>query len=213
MNLTLAWRYLRGRGSRSLLTTLAVTFGVMLTFGLGGILPAMVEAFTHNLLAAAGKVDLTVTSAYNQPFGTAVVDKLLATPQVATVSPGVQRTVPLPRSADAPADALAHVLLVGVDVPTATAVRDFTVSDGRMLVTTDRNACVLNTDLAGQLGLSVGVPLPLRRPRRRPLQRVRRARHPAARRRRRARRRGRRSPRFRTCRGAGTGPPGASGYR
>ena len=98
LNLTLAWRYLRGRGLRSLLTTLAVVFGVMLTFGLNGILPAMTEAFTHNLRSAAGKVDLTVTSAYNQPFRTDVVDRMLAVPKVATASPGVQRTVPLPRS-------------------------------------------------------------------------------------------------------------------
>ena len=105
--LTLAWRYLRGRGTRSLLTTLAVVFGVMLTFGLNGILPAMTEAFTRNLLSAAGKVDLTVTSAYNQPFGPGVVDRVLAVPDVATASPGVQRVAPLPRSADAPPDALA----------------------------------------------------------------------------------------------------------
>ncbi|MFZ0530444.1 MAG: hypothetical protein WAL91_07910, partial [Propionicimonas sp.] len=86
LNLTLAWRYLRGRGLRSLLTTLAVALGVMLTFGLNGILPTMMEAFTHNLLAAAGRVDLTVTSAYNQPFRADVVDRLLAVPQVATAS-------------------------------------------------------------------------------------------------------------------------------
>jgi len=156
LNLTLAWRYLRGRGLRSLLTTLAVVLGVMLTFGLNGILPAMVEAFTHNLLSAAGKVDLTVTSAYNQPFRADVTDRLLTVPQVATASPGVQRTVPLPRSADAAADALAQVVLVGVDVPTATAVRDFPLASGRVLAPTDRTAVVLNTDLAAELGLGLG---------------------------------------------------------
>ena len=61
LSATLAWRYLRGRGLRSLLTTLAVVLGVMLTFGLNGILPTLLDAFTHNLLSAAGKVDLTVT--------------------------------------------------------------------------------------------------------------------------------------------------------
>jgi len=161
LNLTLAWRYLRGRGLRSLLTTLAVVFGVMLTFGLNGILPAMTEAFTHNLRSAAGKVDLTVTSAYNQPFRTDVVDRLLTVPQVATASPGVQRTVPLPRSADAPADALAQLIVVGLDVPTATAVRDFPVAEGRMLVTEDRLAVVLNTDLAAELSLGTGSELVL----------------------------------------------------
>lgn len=156
LSLTLAWRYLRGRGARSLLTTLAVVFGVMLTFGLNGILPAMVDAFTHNLLSAAGKVDLTVTSAYNQPFKPDVVNKLLAVPQVAAATPGVQRTVPLPRSADAPADALAQLVVVGTDVATAGKVHDFPLASGRMLAAGDDTSVVLNSDLAAELGLGLG---------------------------------------------------------
>ncbi len=156
LSLTLAWRYLRGRGARSLLTTLAVLFGVMLTFGLNGILPAMVDAFTHNLLAAAGKVDLTVTSAYNQPFKPDVVDKVLAVPQVAAASPGVQRTAPLPRSADAPADALAQLVVIGTDVATAGKIHDFPLAAGRMLAPGDDTSVVLNSDLATELGLRLG---------------------------------------------------------
>ena len=156
MTLTLAFRYLRGRGTRSLLTTLAVVFGVMLSFGLNGILPAMMDAFTHSLLAAAGKVDLTVTSAYNQPFRPDVVDRLLTVPQVVSASPGVQRTVPLSRSADAPADALAQVIVVGIDPGSAGTVHDFPVASGRMLANGDDSALVLNADLAVDLHLAVG---------------------------------------------------------
>lgn len=156
MTLTLAWRYLRGRGARSLLTTLAVVFGVMLTFGLNGILPAMLEAFTHNLLSAAGKVDLTVTSAYNQPFRPDVVNTLLRVPGVAVASPGVQRTVPLPTSADAGPDALAQIVVSGIDLSTATQVHDFPLASGRMLGPADTSAVVMNGDLAGELGLGLG---------------------------------------------------------
>ena len=156
MTLTLAWRYLRGRGARSLLTTLAVVFGVMLTFGLNGILPAMMEAFTHNLLSAAGKVDLTVTSAYNQPFRPDVVDTVLRVPQVQVASPGVQRTVPLPRSADAATDALAQLVVVGVDLATTGKVHDYPLASGRMLAPGDNAAVVMNSDLADQLGLGLG---------------------------------------------------------
>ncbi len=156
MTLTLAWRYLRGRGARSLLTTLAVVFGVMLTFGLNGILPAMVEAFTHNLLSAAGKVDLTVTSAYNQPFKPDVVNTLLRVPGVAVASPGVQRTVPLPQTADAAPDALAQVVVVGVDLATGSQLHDFPLASGRMLGGGDRSSAILNADLAAELGLGLG---------------------------------------------------------
>jgi putative ABC transport system permease protein len=158
---TLAWRYLRGRGTRSLLTTLAVVLGVMLTFGLNGILPTMLEAFNRNLLAAAGKVDLTVTSTYDQPFRPAVVDQLLKLPQIAVASPGVTGTVPLPQDANADSGALAQVTVVGVEVGTVSAVRDFALTQGRMLVATDATALVLNADLAAQLGLAVGQDLVL----------------------------------------------------
>lgn len=156
MTLTLAWRYLRGRGARSLLTTLAVVFGVMLTFGLNGILPAMVEAFTHNLLSAAGKVDLTVTSAYNQPFRPDAVDTVLRVPQVRVASPGVQRTVPLPRSADAASDALAQLVVVGIDLATTEKLHDYPLAAGRMLAPGDTASVVMNADLADQLGLGLG---------------------------------------------------------
>lgn len=156
LSATLAWRYLRGRGLRSLLTTLAVVLGVMLTFGLNGILPTLLDAFTHNLLSAAGKVDLTVTSAYNQPFLPDVIDRLRSVPQLATVSPGVQRTVPLPLGADAPADALAQLVVVGIDLPTVRGVRDFPLEAGRMLSSGDNAAVVLNADLAAQLRLGLG---------------------------------------------------------
>lgn len=156
MTATLAWRYLRGRGSRSLLTTLAVVLGVMLTFGLNGILPAMVDAFTRNLLAAAGKVDLTVTSAYNQPFPAGITERVRTVPGIAVASPGVQRTAPLPRSADAPADAPAQVLVVGIDLVTVAGVRDFPLAGGRMLGPGDQGAVVLNADLAARLRLSAG---------------------------------------------------------
>jgi putative ABC transport system permease protein len=161
LTLTLAWRYLRGRGTRSLLTTLAVVLAVMLTFGLNGILPPMLDAFNRNLLAAAGKVDLTVTSSYDQPFKPAVIDQLLRIPQIGVASPEVTGVVPLPQSTSAGTAALTQLTVVGVDVTTASAVRDFTLSQGRMLAATDTSAVVLNADLAAQLNLGIGQDLVL----------------------------------------------------
>ncbi len=156
LTFTLAWRYLRGRGMRSLLTTLAVVFGVMLTFGLNGILPAMVDAFTRNLLTSAGKVDMTVTSVYNEPFAATVADRLLSVPQIAVVSPGVTEIAPLPREADAAADALAQVTVVGVDLSTVSAIKELTAAQGRMLAPGDNASVVMNADLAAQLNLGPG---------------------------------------------------------
>ena len=63
MNLqfTLAMRYLSGRKLRTILTTLAIVFGVLVIFGMNLILPAFMSAFQANMMAVADKVDATIT--------------------------------------------------------------------------------------------------------------------------------------------------------
>ena len=99
----LAWRYLRGRGIRTFLTTLAVVFGVALIFGLNGLLPAFLQAFNRNLLTTAGNIDVTITSAFAQEFPSSVVDQVTRVPGVALASPQIQRIVPLPQKPNIPA--------------------------------------------------------------------------------------------------------------
>ena len=156
LSATLAWRYLIGRGVRSLLTTLAVALGVMLTFGLNGITPALEAAFTRGLLSSAGQIDLTVTDAYNQSFPTSIADRVAAVPGVAAVSPEVQRTAPLPPSADPGPDDVTQLTVIGIDPDRAAKVRDFPLATGRMLSAGDRFAMVLPSDLAARMGVQVG---------------------------------------------------------
>ena len=54
LQLTLAIRYLAGRKLRTLLTTLAVVFGVLVIFGMNIILPTMSAALQANAMAARG---------------------------------------------------------------------------------------------------------------------------------------------------------------
>ncbi|PFG17419.1 putative ABC transport system permease protein [Propionicimonas paludicola] len=153
LTLTLAWRYLFGRGARSLLTTLAVSLGVMLTFGLNGISPAMEAAFTRNLLSSAGAVDLTVADASGQPFAVDVADRVARTPGVAAVSPELQRTVIL---SDRAVGSPGQLTVVGVDPALAPQVRDLTVDAGRGLAPGDRAVMLVTADLAGRLDLTIG---------------------------------------------------------
>ncbi len=153
----LAWRYLRGRGLRSALTSLAVAFGVMLIFGLNGVIPTMIEAFTRSLLSNAGKIDLTVTSSFNQPFGRDILDRIARVDGVAVASPEVQRSAPLPVDADLPlADQVAALNVIGIDPATAGRVRDFPLVAGRSLVVGDGDVAVLSADLAARLGVGLG---------------------------------------------------------
>jgi len=162
VQLTLAWRYLRGRGLRSALTTLAVALGVMLIFGLGGVVPTMVETFTRSMMSASGKVDLTVTHRLGQPFAADVVDRVARTSGVALATPEVEQAAPLPLKRDVPVgEQVASVAVVGVDPAAAARVRDLAVGAGRALAVDDRDAAILSADLAGRLGLALGDPLVL----------------------------------------------------
>lgn len=155
--LRLAWRHLRGRGARSLLTTLAVVFGVMLIFGLNGVTPALADAFSRGLLSTAGKIDLTVTSAYGQPVRPGLVDAVARVPGIAVASPLVERPVPVPGQDDVPqAERVTQVTVVGVDPATAARLRDVGVTDGRALEVGDADVAVLAGDLAGRLSVGVG---------------------------------------------------------
>ena len=156
----LAWRYLRGRGLRSALTTLAVAIGVMLVFGLNGISPALMEAFTKSMMSAAGRIDVTVGSAFRQPIEVDVLDTVLRTPGIAAASGEVQRPAPLTSRAGL-SDAPAMINVVGIDPGPAARVRDLPVEQGRALASGDGDVAVLSSDLAERLAVRVGDELTL----------------------------------------------------
>lgn len=153
--LRLAWRYLRGRGLRSALTTLAVALGVALVFGLNGISPALMEAFTRSMLSAAGRIDLSVTSTFRQPFATDVLATVARTPGVAAASGEVQQVAPLTSRGDS-ANAPGTVTVVGVDPTVVGGVRDFPLEQGRALASGDGDVAILSSDLAARLEVRVG---------------------------------------------------------
>ncbi|HET6352230.1 MAG TPA: FtsX-like permease family protein [Coriobacteriia bacterium] len=147
----LAWRYLWGRKLRTFLTTLAVIFGVMLIFGLNGMLPGMIDAFNRMLLGAAGQVDLSVTSASSGYFDSSIVDKVRNVNGVAAATPSLRRTVGMPTGS-----ALGTVMVVGIEPRSARKVHDFQQQSGRFLAGSDRGVVVIGTDTAGELGLRLG---------------------------------------------------------
>lgn len=148
---TLAWRYLRGRPGRTVLTTLAITLGVALIFGLNGMMPGLQEIFTNTLFGAAGQVDLTITSASNGTFDPSIADKVASVPGVSAVTPSLHRSIGMPNGSP-----VSVVALVGIDPRTASRVRTLNVSEGRMLTEGDTGQVVLGSDTAQTLGAHVG---------------------------------------------------------
>lgn len=150
----LAWRYLWGRKLRTALTTLAVIFGVMLIFGLNGMLPGMMDAFSRTILGAAGQVDLSVTSTSGDFFDPAIADEVADAAGVRAATPSLRRTVGMPEGSG-----VSTIMLVGIDPRTATQVHDFRVQSGRMLASADRGKVVLGLDTAEDMGVRLGSPI------------------------------------------------------
>ncbi len=160
IQLTLASRYLSGRKLRSVLTTLAIVFGVLVIFGMNTMLPAFTSSFQANALAASGQVDASITLKTSDVFEASVADRLTAVDGVRAISALLNRVVNLPPDyidADpTTADAVSAVTLVGVDPAQATTVHAYVIHAGRFLEPGDAAAAVISQSLADVLGVAVG---------------------------------------------------------
>src|SRR5262245_14746680 len=89
-------RYLGGRKLRTVLTTLAIVFGIALIFAINLGLPSVTEAFKQTMTTVSG-ADISITSASGESFAPdALLSKVAAIPHVAAVSGILQRTFTLP---------------------------------------------------------------------------------------------------------------------
>lgn len=159
IQLLLAWRYLWGRKQRMVLTTLAVVFGVTLLFGLNSMIPAMMEAFRHNMVTTAGKVDISISGESNNPFDQSVLNELNDINGISQYTGILSKNVVLPESLGGSVNKLtgaSAVTVTGVDVNTAQTVRNYTLKEGRFLEAGDTYATVVPQILADKLDLHAG---------------------------------------------------------
>lgn len=154
--LSLAARYLWGRKLRSFLTTLAIVIGVMVIFGMGTVLPTMMESFQQNLLALSGQADVTVTSKTGEAFSARMLDKVAAVDGLRVVAGSISRPVNLPPNFYGRDASVPSLTLVGIDPVAGPLLHDYTTSEGRFLKEGDGNRAVIRRSLADQLGLQLG---------------------------------------------------------
>lgn len=148
---TLAWRYLWGRKLRTLLTTLAVVFGVAIIFGLNSLMPTITETFTRSVLSSAGQVDLTVTNASGSTFPADVAREVEHVEGVRAATPALRRSVSMPRTSP-----VSSLTVVGIEPRSAFKVKSYALASGRMVESSDSGAVTLGKDLADKLGVRVG---------------------------------------------------------
>jgi putative ABC transport system permease protein len=155
----LATRYLRGRLQRSILTTLAISFGVAILFGMNGMIPPMLDAFRHSMYTSAGQVDITIASASNGTFDESVVRDVLDTEGVSQATAYLAKTISLPASMGGSSSSLngvSSVNLTGVDPVEAEKTHVYSMVSGRFLTADDTNSIIISQALAANLKLTTG---------------------------------------------------------
>jgi putative ABC transport system permease protein len=160
LQLTLAARYLNGRKLRTFLTTLAVVFGVLVTFGMNIVLPTMLTALQANVQGASGAVDFSITHVSAEPFSETVADKLQGVDGIRVFASSLTHTVNIPadfydKNTDV-LDTVTALSLVGVNPEEARSVRAYPIMEGRYLEASDTNAVVITRTLADSLKLQLG---------------------------------------------------------
>jgi len=155
IQMTLAARYLFGRKLRTLLTTLAIVFGVLVIFSMNTILPTLLASFTANIMAASGQVDITITHQNNDAFSTTVIEKVKAVPGIRAITGSLNRTVNLPAGWFGRSTNISAVALVGVDPRSAGTVHNYALTSGRFIRADDDESAVITSSLAEQLAVLV----------------------------------------------------------
>ncbi|MBN8580693.1 MAG: FtsX-like permease family protein [Anaerolineae bacterium] len=160
LQLTLAARYLSGRKLRTLLTTLAVVFGVLVIFGMNIIMPTMLSALQVNVQSAEGNVDYTVTHISGEPFPVEMADKLQDVDGVRVYAASLNRTINIPADffdKDASKlDTTTVINLVGINPEAERSLRAFSLVDGRYLQADDINSALISRTFADSLHIGVG---------------------------------------------------------
>jgi putative ABC transport system permease protein len=156
LSIRLALRYLWTRRLRTVLTTLAIVFGVMIIFGMNGLAPAILEGYRQNLMVATDQVDLTITSQTRGLFDADRVEVVRSTPGVARATGSLSRVLVLPSGQIA-----GSLTLTGLDPASGEQVRPLEIVDGRSLQPGDANVLLVPESVAQVAGLAVGALIPL----------------------------------------------------
>lgn len=156
---TLASRYLFGRKLRTLLTTLAVVFGVLVIFGMNIILPTMLAALQANVQGASGLVDYSITHISGEPFSIAIADKLQNVDGMRAYSPSLTRVINIPAdfydNDSTQPDKVIALSLLGVIPESARSVRAYPLVEGRYLDESDTNSVIISRTLADSLKVNL----------------------------------------------------------
>lgn len=155
-------RYLAGRRLRTALTTLAIVFGVALIFSINVILPTLTNVFKQSSSGITG-ADIQIGSVSGEGFAPdEVLAQVANVAQVQAVTGILRRQYSVPSLGSDGLGSTPQIELIGLDLNSATNVRQFNVSEGRFLEAGDRGKAILPAgiaDLAPELKVGTTFPL------------------------------------------------------
>ncbi|MBZ0308230.1 MAG: ABC transporter permease, partial [Anaerolineae bacterium] len=141
-----ALQYLKGRKLRTLLTTLAIVFGVGLIFAFNLVLPSAMDALKNAIESDQESVDLNITSVTTEAFAPAqFIEKVASIEGVEAVTGVLQRQVILPEGFH---PSFTEIQLVGVDPVTSGQVHQYDLREGRFLQPEDTEVVVVPSGVA-----------------------------------------------------------------
>jgi putative ABC transport system permease protein len=155
----LAWRNLRARPLRSLLSGLGVALGVAVLFaGLAtnaGI-EASVNSTVHDLV---GRADLRVAAFGELGLSAETVQTIAATPGVEVIAPALQRRTYLGPDIDASQLLPPPVTVLGIDPVTEPQLHELHLIAGSMLREPTEPSALISEQLATEDRLTIGAPI------------------------------------------------------
>ncbi len=159
MSLTnLAFRSLRARPLRAVLSTLGVALGVAVLFA-GMATSAGVDASVRSTVNdLVGRSDLRVAAFGETGLSPETVALIGGTPGVATAAPALERRTYLAGSLDDTA-LPPPVTVLGIDPTTDARLHDLVLVAGSPLSSPDEHSALITEHLAAQDGLAVGSPI------------------------------------------------------
>ncbi len=160
MSLTgLAWRSLRARPLRSLLSGLGIALGVAVLFA-GLATNAGIEASVNSTVRdLVGRADLRVAAFGEQGLSAETVKTIAETPGVEVIAPALQRRTYLGPDIEAGQALPPPVTVLGVDPAAEPQLHDLHLIAGSMLREPNEPSALISEQLASEDGLSVGAPI------------------------------------------------------
>jgi putative ABC transport system permease protein len=160
MSLTnLAFRSLRARPLRALLSTLGVALGVAVLFA-GLATSAGVDASVNGTVRdLVGSADLRVAAFGETGLSADTVSRISSTPGVAVAAPALERRTYLVPDLAASAVLPPPVTVLGIDPATDARLHDLALAAGSPLRDPDEHSALISQRLATEDGLAVGSPL------------------------------------------------------